>query len=256
MERAYKKYIAFEPEFVIGFSPTILSFCRINEKRKNKIRRYPKAILCTAGPLTLEEAKEIESFFKAPVCMEYGSVECGVMAYTEPTSGNYKVFWDTHLIQGLRDCNGEIKNIVTRLVPCYVPMIRYDIGDYLETGEQINFNSIIDFKTVIGRPSDMIEIGNGNSFFSALIGDCVKQVDGIIANQLHVFKNGLRIELVSLRYLNDKDYSLIKNRLIMVVPAIDKTKIIIEQVDELQKTIGGKMPLVVRHNKNMSYRPN
>ena len=250
MKKAHEQYVSFEPEFVIGFSPSILSFCRINEKQQNG-RHSPKAILCTAGPLSPTEIKEIEYFFEAPVCMEYGSVECGVIAYTNPTNREYKVFWDTHLVQGLEDHSGMVRNIVTRLVPCYFPMIRYDIGDYLKTKENKKFESIIKFKTVLGRPSDIIEIGNGNAFFSALVGDCTKQIEGIIATQLHVLKNALRIEVVSTRSLRDKDFTQIRNRLTTVIPQIKQTNLTIIQVESLHRTIGGKTPQVVRHNQTI-----
>ncbi len=253
MIEALEKYNSFSPEFVIGFSPSILSFCRINKKQKNKLTSYPKAVLCTAGPLSELEKKEISDFFQAPVCMEYGSVECGVMAYTEPQENKYKVFWDTHLIQGVYDNFGEVKNIVTRLIPNYVPMIRYDIGDYLDILNSENLNSIINVETVKGRPSDIVEIEKGIAFAGSLIGDSVKQVDGIIANQLHVFKDAIRIEVVSLGQLKEDDYVLIQNRLKTVVPGLSNTNTFIAQVDSLQQTVGGKTPLVVRYENTLDF---
>ena len=63
--------------------------------------------------------------------MEYGSVECGLMAHTRPSDGNYFVFWTTRLLQADKQGDGQYRNLVTRLTRTYVPLIRYDIGDYL-----------------------------------------------------------------------------------------------------------------------------
>lgn len=88
--------------------------------------------------------------------MEYGSVECGVMAYTEPETGEYRAFWDTHILQGKIDKYGECCNIVTQLTNRYIPLIRYDIGDYLEVDSSESTLSIIRIKNVKGRPSEMV----------------------------------------------------------------------------------------------------
>ena len=251
MGQAFDKYKHFSPEFIIGFSPSVLSFCRINKKRKNECKMHPKAVLCTAGPLSVSEMEEISLFFQAPVCMEYGSVECAVMAYTEPHEEVYKVFWDTHLIQGTKDDVGEVKNIVTRLAPCYVPMIRYDIGDYLEIRHDESLDSIIRIETVKGRPSDIVQLANSTAFSASLIGDCVKQVDGVIANQLHAFRNGICIDVVAMRELSEPDFSLVKQCMLTVVPGLEYSDIVLKQVDSLQKTVGGKTPLVIQHECEM-----
>lgn len=248
MRKLFNFYIKYSPEFVIGFSPAILSFVRANSDFKEMIISPPKAVLCTAGPLSEDEKNEIEFFFNAPVCMEYGSVECGVMAYTVPDKNLYKVFWDTHLIQGLKDEFGEIKNIVTRLTPCYFPLIRYDVGDYLEVDKEKNLISILKLKKIKGRPSDMVKLNNGTIFFGALIGDCVKQIKSVLSSQLCVYPNKLEISLVSSEKLNENDFSLIKERMTTVVPGLESSNIIIVQVEELKTTIGGKTPLVIRKN--------
>ena len=252
MKNAFNKYKIFHPSVIIGFSPSVLSFVRINKGFQKEQSHFPKAVICTAGPLSIDEKEEIQSFFNAPVCMEYGSAECGVMAYTEPITGQYITSWDTHLIQGIKDEFGELKNIVTRLTSCYLPLIRYDIGDYLEIENSIDLNTIIKIKNVNGRPSDMVHLKDGTSFVGALVGDCVKQVEVVTANQLHVFNNCICIHLVALNLLSESDFILIKNRLKTVVPELVNYSIIIKQVEELTKTVGGKTPLVVQHKSNLS----
>jgi len=251
MFKAFYKFNKFQPEFIIGFSASVLSFVRVNRNNKEQRNFKIKAVLCTAGPLSVSETEEISLFFNAPVCMEYGSAECGVIAYTEPGNKEYIAFWDTHLLQGIKDDFGEIKNIVTRLTNCYFPLIRYDIGDYLEFKNEFDFNSIYKIKIVKGRPSDMVKLNDGTAFFGAIIGDCVKQVETVVANQLNVYQNGIIINVVALKHLQESELSLIKSRLISIVPGLQKHNVIITQVEDLHKTIAGKIPLVVYHETNV-----
>ena len=250
MQRAYKVCARFKPKFVIGFSPAVLAFVRHNKDKAHTIDSV-RVILCTAGPLTPEEKLEIEDFFGGTVCMEYGSVECGVMAYTRPKDGQYDVFWNTHLIQAQKQSDGEYKNLVTRLTDCYVPLIRYDIGDYLDVSpeqEQDNVRSVLEIRSVKGRPSEMIKFKCGVSFFGALIGDCVKQVPEIVSSQIAFDEKHdyLEIRVTAIRDLLGDELSIIRSRFDLTVERSDLLKIKVIQVERLFSTVGGKIPRVVR----------
>ena len=255
---AYARMVRVRPKFIIGFSPAVLAFVRQNAEHAHEVSSV-RVILCTAGPLTSDEKQEIIDFFTpsstfdlqpsacAPrLCMEYGSVECGVMAYTRPADGEYEVFWNTHLIQAQKQGDGECRNLVTRLTDCYVPLIRYDIGDYIECPDDAD--SVLHFRSVKGRPSEMIRFACGVSFFGALIGDCVKQVAGVIASQIAVDEAGdyLEIRVVATHDLSREDLALVSNRFSLVVKGAERLRINAVQVEKLFTTVGGKTPRVVR----------
>ena len=250
MRAAFVTFEKFQPKAVLGFSPAVLAFVRHNKDRTRTVESV-KVVICSAGPLSAAEKQEIEAFFDAKVCMEYGSVECGVMAYTRPEDGRYYTFWNTHLIQAQKDDSGNYKALVTRLVDCYVPLIRYDIGDYLDLeGEDVDAckRSVLGMKDVLGRPSEMISFACGVSFFGALIGDCVKQVPTVLSSQIAVdeAKNILEIRVTADGELSGDDLMLIKNRFELTVADAHKIDVRIVQVEKLQMTNGGKVPRVVR----------
>ncbi len=244
MMAALKKYEKFKPAFVIGYSSSVLSFVRCN--KKVGVKNLPKLVLCTAGPLSDKEKEEIRDFFSCPLCMEYGSVECGVMAYTVNDCNCYKTFWMSHLLQGKKDSNGKIRNIVTKLSKNYFPLIRYDIGDYLDVPEGESLDSILNINTILGRPTDIVTLDNGVSFFAMLIEACVEHLEGLISHQLLVKGNSLEILLVALRHLDENDFNSVLKKLQAVVPNLNNCDIVIKQVDELNKNKGGKTPLVIR----------
>lgn len=250
MHDAYVAFAKFKPEFVIGFSPAVLAFVCHNKDRAGAVGSV-RVILCTAGPLTSDEKREIEAFFGGVVCMEYGSVECGIMAYTRPKDGWYDVFWNTHLLQAQKQSDGEYKNLVTRLTDCYVPLIRYDIGDYLElnpAAETENARSVLEIRSVKGRPSEMINFACGVSFFGALVGDCVKQVPEVIASQIAVDEGAdkLEIRVTATEALSAEKLELVKNRFELTVADAGKLNVSVVQVEKLYTTVGGKTPRVVR----------
>ena len=257
MRQAYGIIEKFHPKCLIGFSTAVLAFVRQNHAYAHELTSV-KVILCTAGPLTPDEKQEIIDFFTASsesmvpkLCMEYGSVECGIMAYTRPRDGEYDVFWNTHLLQAQKQPDGEYKNLVTRLTDCYVPLIRYDVGDYLEldpADEEQNARSVLEIKSVKGRPNEMLKFKCGVSFFGALIGDCVKQVPEIISSQIAVDEENdvLEIRVTAKSPLPDTALSLVVNRFTLTVADTKKLTIRVVQVEKLFTTVGGKVPRVVR----------
>lgn len=244
MQKAFSTYKRFKPDFVIGYSSSILAFVRCNAD--SVITKAPKAILCTAGPLSSNEKKEIENFFNAPVCMEYGSMECGVMAYTINHGAQYKVFWNTHILQGQIDGNNKIRNIVTLITPKYFPLIRYDIGDWLDIPEREPLWNILTIKDIAGRPTDIITLPCGVSFFAMLIEACVEHLDGIIAHQLVVKDSNLTIYITGRKHFSDTEKESIIIKLRDVMPVLSSVNIEVEQVEELIKVKSGKTPLVIR----------
>jgi phenylacetate-coenzyme A ligase PaaK-like adenylate-forming protein len=213
-----------------------------------------KVVLCTAGPLLASEKMEITKFFNAKLCMEYGSVEGGCMAYTRPSDGCYNVNWNTHIIQAVKDKHGKYKNIVTKLTSCYVPLIRYDIGDYLEligTHNEDDKRSVLEIADVLGRPSEMISFACGVSFFGALIGDCVKQVKSVIGSQIAIDEaaNYLEIRVVASRTLTNEEKHLIVERFGLTVENAKALDICVRQCEKLDMTVGGKIPRIVRVKK-------
>ncbi len=249
MERAFGQCRKWQPEVFSGFSASVLIFCRINRNRNRFLPVPPKAVMCTAGPLSKAEREEIEAYFQAPVCMEYGSADCALMAYTVPQTGRYRVFWGTHLLQGVEGEGDVHRNIVTRLSCCYFPQIRYDVGDFVELPPGENPASIRNIVTVSGRSNERICLENGAAFWCVAVQDCIKQVPGTIAVQLELLPNRLNVNVVALSPLGGKEKQVILNRLHNIVSGLDGYPVEIQQVSELIRTPAGKVPLVINKSK-------
>ena len=126
LRKDVERLIRFRPEGIISYSASLLALVRSCKEYGERCRSIGvKAVVCTAGPLTKEERDEISLFFNAPVGMEYGSMEGGVMAYQTPmTEDRYEVFDKTHIIHAVPEpVSGNSQVLVTKLYPSYLPLI-------------------------------------------------------------------------------------------------------------------------------------
>lgn len=244
MENMYNQLIKFKPTFILGYSSALTTFCKINQGKSIPFKI--KAILCTASTLSKEDQHLIETFFNAPVCKEYGSHETAVMAGTIPLNGNYRTYWDTHILQGIKEKEG-IRNIVTVLYDNYFPIIRYDIGDYLVVPNNANLTNILEIEDIIGRPNDIIQFSNGASFNCIFTAGCVKQVKSVISHQIHKYDNGIEIWIIALEQVNTDDLNKIHNLLVNLCPPLKSLKVHVLQKATLQQSVAGKTPLVINH---------
>ena len=248
----YDKLTRFRPEALIGYSAATLAFCRANSDRIDDARQLGlRCALCTAGPLTTDERTEIGKFFNAPLCMEYGAVETGVMAYTRPDTEMYSVFWDTHLLQAVGQDDGPPKVIVTCLTRSYLPIVRYDVGDLMEIDGDAP-HSVLGFRAIIGRPDDTITLAGGASFHSVLLTHVIMKCSKVLASQAVVTPDKITLKLIVSEKLSEQDKNDIRQRAFKQVPQLSNTEIEVQEVSELIKSPSGKVRLVIRENESVA----
>ena len=249
LEKDAQRLIRFKPECVIAYSSSLLALVRTCSSYRERCTALGvKAIICTAGPLTADERTEISLFFNAPVGMEYGSMEAGVMAYKTPMTGNrYKVFDDTHIIHSDNGMPvGTNQILVTTLTKRYLPLIRYRIGDYMSDVRTRSDGSVSDFLEVSGRAGDVIDMGNGVRFHGYSLMVCAEENPKIVAYQLKVNKSIGVVTFVAqtISPLTEAEKVKIKYHAADVA-SIEATKIRVEEAAELVKAPSGKIRLVL-----------
>ena len=247
-----EKLIRFKPECVIAYSASLLALVRsCGEYRERCQKLGIRAVICTAGPLTKSEREEISEFFNAPVGMEYGSMEAGVMAYQTPmTGGKYKVFDNTHILHSeTENSTGRHQILVTTLTKRYLPLIRYRIGDYMEDVSLCGNGCVREFSEVTGRTGDLVDLGNGIRFHGYSLMVCAEENPKIVAYQLRVNKLLCKVKFVAqvLSPLSEDDKRKIQIHAADVA-SIGPEMIEVEDVDELVKAPSGKIRLVIEES--------
>jgi phenylacetate-CoA ligase len=162
----FKEYLELwnilKPEWVEGYVHVMIEFAKY--ALENNISVYsPKGILCTAGTLDDEMRKTIEKAFNARVYNRYGSREVGDMACEDRTSKGLRISaWNQKievLDHDLNETSGLGNVYITNLNNYAMPLIRYDIGDVAEKGDNWNY-----LKAVSGRITSIFKTKDGGFF--------------------------------------------------------------------------------------------
>ena len=240
--------IRFKPECVYAYSASLLALVRTCKEYAEECRKLKlRGVICTAGPLTARERKEISDYFGAPIGMEYGSMEGGVMAYQTPmTNCRYHVF-DTHLIQTMPESvTGNSQVLVTKLYKCYLPLIRYRLGDYIEGASVDGAGFVVGFDEVFGRTGDEVDMGNGIKFHGQSFMTCAEGFDKIVAYQIRVNRRLEKVTFVAqtLAHLSDEEKKEIVKRSAHM-SGLSPNSIHVEEAAELVKAPSGKIRLVI-----------
>jgi len=245
MRKAAECLIRYRPQYIIGYSNALDAFARANEDRANQLSSLKlKAVIGAAEGFPATDSKEcIEKVFGAPVAMEYGAVETGLMAHTHP-NGGYSAFWRTYFIEAAENGSSEgLKVRITSLFPRCFPLIRYEIGDEIELYYGQSPFGVRRFKRVIGRCNDYLLLPDGSRIHSELITHAVRSCSEIKAYQAIQDIKGIRLAVVA-GELSKETLEDIRHRMAVIHPYLSDIKI--EIVDNLKQSIAGKTPMIVR----------
>lgn len=236
--------IRYKPKTIVAYSTTMLAMCRSCLDLAVTCRTLGvEAVICSAGPLKPTERNEVSKFWNCPVGMEYGSMEAGVIAYTHPSDGRYRTFLDTHLLHTVQDRDQLDRCIVTRLTRNYLPLIRYEIGDYLLNPLSVS-GSVISFDDVAGRDSDWIRLSSGTEVHLQAFMVAAESNPDILAFQVVILQDGIQIRVVARKTLSKQECATVKAKLVELNPNLMQEKIDIVNVRDIERTPAGKIRLV------------
>ena len=245
LARMIDELITYRPKVIIAYSASLLAACRHNLHRRDEVQRLGvSSVVCTAGPLTMSERTEIGQYFGANVSMEYGSMEAGVIAYMTDQERGYRVFRDTHIVHTHRNPIGNHHCLVTTLTHNYLPLIRYDIGDYVHDPRE-SCGSVEGFSEVSGRDSDQVVLDDGTAFHGYAFMVCAESIPNILAYQLHVQSSAIEFRVRTRVPLSGQERIEMNKKIIDLVPRLASINLTILNTDDLLTAPSGKIPLVI-----------
>lgn len=235
------------PNYIVGYSRSLAMLARQNAYRREEFLKCPpKAVIATTEAfLRDEDAKAVSDVFGCPVAMEYGAVETGVIAYTHPSDGQYRVFWNHYLLEGVPGPAGRVKLLLTALYPRAMPLIRYEIGDCIE-GPFGAGESVFSFRKVMGRDHDLLKIGEDSYVHSEALTHCSvaqRKIRGIQIVQDNY--GSITFNLVCVERLSTVEEERFRQDLKSVHPILEIAKI--RYVEALAQTPAGKTKWIIRH---------
>lgn len=146
---------------------------RVLELARENAQTLELRLACTIGESTDTVLRnQLEDHFGLRIFDTYGAVETGIIAARCSECGNYHPA-DQHLhfealkSDGSLAVPGEVSNIyVTTLYNTAMPLIRFDIGDLVETGEMYSCRrSKFSISRILGRRTQAFHLSDGRVLF-------------------------------------------------------------------------------------------
>ena len=234
-----------KPEVIIGYSSCLFKLAKfiIEQQVRSNINWNLKSIIATSETLTKSEAAIIEAAFHVPVIQEYGSAEAGVIAYTAPPKGHFKIFWDS--FHCLADADHSLK--ITPLYDRSFPLINYQTDDIIKSNIDLRItNSVLEFESIEGRRQHILTVrtleGDTLSLSGILIVHILKSYPKIYSVQTRqTSTSSITIDLVSSEPINlravGKFFEVEINK---KHPKIDITAVNFLQISKANISIAGK----------------
>lgn len=170
-----------------GYTTSLYELAKFIELKKLKSLNVNN-VFTTAENL-LDYQKEVIENFIGPVSDLYGCGEINGIAIQPVNEKKYFII-DPHVYIEVEHTGSEFNNIiVTDLQNHVMPLIRYRIGDLIDSISEPNVNDAIQFSSfnkVLGRESDMIELPNGKKILPVNIvgGTSFRKIGGILKHKV------------------------------------------------------------------------
>lgn len=241
LREAARLILRHRPAYIVGYSVALHRLAHANRALSTSLRSLGlKVIIATGESFPFpDSAALVAEVFGAPVAMEYGAVETGIIAHQEP-DGAFKVFWGACHVEGIesRTRPGSYEILVTTLYPRLIPLLRYRLGD-LVASDSSEASLEQRFSRVIGRCNDVITVGTGASVHSEAFSHVLRDIGQIEAFQVVQQEDlGIRIEYVSDAPLPADIIVRVREKLHRVDAGLSTT--VFRQVPRLQTSIAGK----------------
>jgi len=188
----YKKVIdlinRIKPFSIDGYTSSIYNLARYIKDHNVKIYR-PKFVFTTAENLFKNEKNIIESSLGL-VSDIYGCGEINGIAVRPVAEDKYYILEPHVIIEAESIRKGDYKEIiVTNLDNKIMPLIRYKIGDLIDgiyEGDEQNRFGFSYFKQIIGRTSEVIDMGNGKilSPINIFGGTLFREIGGVLKHKV------------------------------------------------------------------------
>jgi len=215
-----------------------------------------KAAFLAAEPVLESYKSAIREVFRCPAVGEYGSIECGMIAYEHP-EGGYRVFQRAVIVETEEDGQGVYKILVTQLRDTGFPLLRYEIGDITSEPLSLSVDGQERLHTIVGRSHDLILPPSAKLFHGELITHILEHIPEVVLFNIHQ-----DMQLVLHFYvrtdngqpLSGSQEKWIKQSLLKAIGEEMEVEII--SVPHLERTVAGKLRWITSEPANKILREN
>ncbi|MEL6895207.1 MAG: hypothetical protein AAFP90_03815 [Planctomycetota bacterium] len=184
----------FSPASIYGYSSAVSLLAAASKETGIRIPSLKLAVL-TAEPADELICRQTAADLGIAVAQEYGSVECGVMAFSDP-DGTLRLREDVNYVETLRREDGRYDIVVTVLNNPSFPLMRYRIEDVTDEPRNIPEYGFASIRNIAGRNNDVLVSRNGRTWHSMAIKHLFENFDGVRRFRAHQHEDGSLTVLV------------------------------------------------------------
>lgn len=245
-ETTIHKYIdalnQWRPEFIDSYPSALFQIQALARAQNLKPLFQPKFILTSSENLTSETKNAIETFFNAPIIDNYGCTEMSICAFSKDSQYFVPPLYSVVELEHAFDDFYSV--IATGLLNFSMPLLRYEIGDLVESKSQ-GTNYIFD--KIEGRIDDVVITPEGRKI--GRMDPAFKGVEGV--EQSQIIQTAIDKLLVLIK-MSTNTTSFNEDLLIANIKmrTSQKMQIDIKYVEDIEKTKNGKFKSVVSQINN------
>jgi phenylacetate-CoA ligase len=169
LKQYYQRIKKFRPKYLYGYASMIYEFASFLQRQKLSV--CVPSVITTSEVLYAQQRKVIQEALQCRVMNEYGCGEVGPIAFECPEGGLH-LMSDNLYIEVLKEDgtsaqSGEIGQVVvTELHSWAMPLIRYQMMDNVEMGEERCpcGRTLPLIRQIIGRAYDFLKSKSGKRF--------------------------------------------------------------------------------------------
>ncbi len=162
-----QKMVAYQPRVIYGYASAVLRLARVAKKHGIQFQQLKLAVL-TAEPCDRAMLEDVERGLGGKAVIEYGSCECGLMAYLMPDD-QIHVREDQVLLETLPNDCGTHDIVATLLGNSSFPLLRYRIGDTTSCPIDLPSHGFAVLNDIQGRDNDIIFSRDGRALHSMAV---------------------------------------------------------------------------------------
>lgn len=160
LERVVEQLHRFQPHRLTGYASSIALLAE--QAIEGNLRIQPQRIFVSGDLLTAEMEQRINDAWGAPISNLYGASESLFLAIKDSNDGVMRVMSDLNVLEILDEENQPVKPgeegriIITNLYNYTVPILRYELGDYVTRGSAAESEVIQSIRP--GKANDALPI--------------------------------------------------------------------------------------------------
>jgi len=203
-----------------------------------------KMIMLSAEPASSHMVKTIEGAFNVPAMIEYGSIECGLVA-GEWTDRTLRVREDVIIAETVSSPIGYFDIILTPLTNPSFPLIRYAIGDGTDGELHLHEKGFATLGQIVGRNCDNLYTRRGTVLHPFEVADVLEFPKGSEPIQRYRVHQNLDGSITVKVEINGSAKKFNKHNIVKCfVRLTEGFPVTVDVVDRIPQTAAGKHRLI------------